>query len=114
MYVLCLVFFFQAEDGIRDGHVTGVQTCALPITSESSEYLRVCGDSEAVPLPVPEGASGELKFRTNRNYVVLNELSTGNSWMIEDALILVDNWDDLTPPTEEQEEIGSASRRKEE
>src|SRR5207302_7631022 len=26
-----LVFFFQAEDGIRDFHVTGVQTCALPI-----------------------------------------------------------------------------------
>src|SRR3984893_9579943 len=25
------LFFFQAEDGIRDGHVTGVQTCALPI-----------------------------------------------------------------------------------
>src|SRR5439155_18494921 len=24
-------FFFQPEDGIRDGHVTGVQTCALPI-----------------------------------------------------------------------------------
>src|SRR5690625_5307201 len=29
MYIL---FFFQAEDGIRDGHVTGVQTCALPIS----------------------------------------------------------------------------------
>src|SRR5690625_3941909 len=28
------VFFFQAEDGIRDGHVTGVQTCALPIWSQ--------------------------------------------------------------------------------
>src|SRR5690606_40787354 len=26
-----LYFFFQAEDGIRDFHVTGVQTCALPI-----------------------------------------------------------------------------------
>src|SRR5438876_5050205 len=26
-----LSFFFQAEDGIRDGRVTGVQTCALPI-----------------------------------------------------------------------------------
>src|SRR5690625_1038260 len=26
-----ILFFFQAEDGIRDGHVTGVQTCALPI-----------------------------------------------------------------------------------
>src|SRR5690606_40189591 len=30
---LCLLFFFfQAEDGIRDFHVTGVQTCALPIS----------------------------------------------------------------------------------
>src|SRR5690606_40533216 len=29
-----VVFFFQAEDGIRDFHVTGVQTCALPIYIE--------------------------------------------------------------------------------
>src|SRR5690625_6035284 len=29
--IVLLFFFFQAEDGIRDGHVTGVQTCALPI-----------------------------------------------------------------------------------
>src|SRR5690606_39971760 len=29
-------FFFQAEDGIRDFHVTGVQTCALPIFLVSS------------------------------------------------------------------------------
>src|SRR5690348_17917520 len=27
-----MFFFFQAEDGIRDGRVTGVQTCALPIS----------------------------------------------------------------------------------
>src|SRR5256886_16165507 len=31
MLYLCFVFFFQAEDGIRDLTVTGVQTCALPI-----------------------------------------------------------------------------------
>src|SRR5690606_41048806 len=31
---LLFVFFFQAEDGIRDFHVTGVQTCALPIFIE--------------------------------------------------------------------------------
>src|SRR5690606_41088767 len=30
-------FFFQAEDGIRDFHVTGVQTCALPILADLSE-----------------------------------------------------------------------------
>src|SRR5260370_15248329 len=29
--VLLIFFFFQAEDGIRDSSVTGVQTCALPI-----------------------------------------------------------------------------------
>src|SRR5690625_7533047 len=31
LIVLHCPFFFQAEDGIRGGHVTGVQTCALPI-----------------------------------------------------------------------------------
>src|SRR5690606_40054038 len=30
------VFFFQAEDGIRVFHVTGVQTCALPISGDVS------------------------------------------------------------------------------
>src|SRR5438067_9167445 len=29
--ILSILFFFQAEDGIRDRNVTGVQTCALPI-----------------------------------------------------------------------------------
>src|SRR2546426_3030951 len=36
--ILCLFFFFfQAEDGIRDYKVTGVQTCALPISAFSPE-----------------------------------------------------------------------------
>src|SRR5438876_7656138 len=46
-YLLCNViepgrvqcyFFFQAEDGIRDGRVTGVQTCALPISLALIEH----------------------------------------------------------------------------
>src|SRR5689334_25038638 len=32
-------FFFQAEDGIRDGTVTGVQTCALPISHAPNEKM---------------------------------------------------------------------------
>src|SRR2546430_6024147 len=37
MYVPgCYFFFFQAEDGIRDLTVTGVQTCALPISRSSA------------------------------------------------------------------------------
>src|SRR5699024_11670125 len=33
-FVLFFFFFFQAEDGIRDRNVTGVQTCALPIFAD--------------------------------------------------------------------------------
>src|SRR5204863_5363387 len=43
-------FFFQAEDGIRDLYVTGVQTCALPICSD-------VGGLQAV-----RGADGELEL----------------------------------------------------
>src|SRR5690606_40368965 len=39
-------FFFQAEDGIRDFHVTGVQTCALPISDELLQAGVYC----SVPL----------------------------------------------------------------
>src|SRR5579883_3264714 len=33
------IFFFQAEDGIRDFHVTGVQTCALPISTPGPAWF---------------------------------------------------------------------------
>src|SRR6267154_3218346 len=36
---LIVFFFFQAEDGIRDGRVTGVQTCALPISGFTTEMM---------------------------------------------------------------------------
>src|SRR5258708_9072913 len=54
--VLCLasfVFFFQAEDGIRDDLVTGVQTCALPISFEegaNSKIRKVSSDQKISPL----------------------------------------------------------------
>ena len=40
MCCLLLFFFFQAEDGIRDVAVTGVQTCALPILNGSAQIVR--------------------------------------------------------------------------
>src|SRR5699024_11887270 len=40
------LFFFQEEDGIRDRNVTGVQTCALPISAGGNDFLAdtVTGD----------------------------------------------------------------------
>src|SRR5207253_4808725 len=47
------VFFFQAEDGIRDGHVTGVQTCALPIFARwlDVELAALDGWAESGAIP---------------------------------------------------------------
>src|SRR5699024_11379284 len=47
------VFFFQAEDGIRDRNVTGVQTCALPIFASS--WMLV--PAERASLAPPPGRS---------------------------------------------------------
>src|SRR5215210_8248456 len=47
---LVLFFFFQAEDGIRDTSVTGVQTCALPISAGVGRR-RAVGGAPAGPGP---------------------------------------------------------------
>src|SRR2546423_2209277 len=59
-------FFFQAEDGIRDKLVTGVQTCALPISFEDRVFDEV---ADAVPVsrlvaraaPDPDAHGGGAK-----------------------------------------------------
>src|SRR5690606_39885949 len=40
IYLYIYVFFYQAEDGIRAFHVTGVQTCALPILALAAQSQR--------------------------------------------------------------------------
>src|SRR5690348_18059126 len=49
------LFFFQAEDGIRDGRVTGVQTCALPIFARRKH--EELGDVQSVGGAVVVGAA---------------------------------------------------------
>src|SRR5215467_6219800 len=46
-------FFFQAEDGIRDYKVTGVQTCALPILWASAAWLLKSRKLSRSPSPRP-------------------------------------------------------------
>src|SRR5690606_39575031 len=49
-----VAFFFQAEDGIRDFHVTGVQTCALPICGV--EALCVDGNDDGPGSTIGQSA----------------------------------------------------------
>src|SRR5437762_5753518 len=74
-------FFFQAEDGIRDTSVTGVQTCALPIyplrfatTMEMSRW-RTAGDAMATAF-----GSRKPKPRRSEERRVGKECRSGGSW----------------------------------
>src|SRR6266496_1361825 len=58
-----LYFFFQAEDGIRDLYVTGVQTCALPISAACSSAPRMVVTS-IVLVGAGAGSSDELQPAT--------------------------------------------------
>src|SRR5690606_40394725 len=69
--VLLFVFFFQAEDGIRDFHVTGVQTCALPIYAHScqpahAKYsgLETTNDNSGTPRAFGKSRLREYKCKT--------------------------------------------------
>src|SRR5256885_3805567 len=56
-----LFFFFQAEDGIRDYKVTGVQTCALPICSEDwpvQRHQKIIPSLILDKLPTPVLSNG--------------------------------------------------------
>src|SRR5260370_3694526 len=62
-------FFFQAEDGIRDSSVTGVQTCALPISSRRRHTRFKCDWSSDVCSSDLEHTS-ELQSQQEISYAV--------------------------------------------
>src|SRR5206468_7711811 len=60
------IFFFQAEDGIRDLIVTGVQTCALPICDEPRSLLRVLCEPRSSRM-----TNGSVLYRRHDGIVTL-------------------------------------------
>src|SRR5699024_12047485 len=71
--VIVFYFFFQAEDGIRDRNVTGVQTCALPISSD----LKDLATATQTPVYMLTGES------TNVTAEALSAISSGYQQRIE-------------------------------
>src|SRR3989442_1209240 len=92
---MMLFFFFQAEDGIRDADVTGVQTCALPICLSRS-------DSDAAPAASAQLiVAGKLaRFGKSRRELV-HALARRHGVEVPDAVKLFfdavesGNWDDI-------------------
>ena len=73
-FVCFFIFFFQAEDGIRDRLVTGVQTCALPISEMTAELDEKMVEEWAAAIPLKR--SGSVEDVANLALFLGSDLST--------------------------------------
>src|SRR6476469_10803460 len=81
-YECFFFFFFQAEDGIRDTSVAGVQTCALPISGRRTSV------SES-----DKGPDALIEQRGHTLILTLNRPEKRNALSTEMMSIMVDAWD---------------------
>src|SRR5690606_39806765 len=88
------LFFFQAEDGIRDFHVTGVQTCALPICC----------------VPVNDCSPGMMKDRLWHGFIDQTGAVMGKGFTYVHSFPLLNNFHirvkRLTAPRSEERRVG--------
>ncbi|WP_104191498.1 Ig-like domain-containing protein [Cryobacterium sp. Y82] len=80
--------------------------CAYAAWSTSARYVRDCpGTDDDVARDIDRGTTtAPVTFRVNRNVVVLNDLSTGLVWLVDQDMVVIENWEDITPPPDESDE----------
>src|SRR5699024_11803663 len=81
-------FFFQAEDGIRDRNVTGVQTCALPISGQLVPLMFINMGLILTYLShfggISASAQGDLGFYSDsfsENLTLFSHTAPGQLWL---------------------------------
>src|SRR5258707_10680431 len=79
------LFFFQAEDGIRDIGVTGVQTCALPISGHVAESL-VSGTAATVTQATAPVVNGAATTVTQATAPVVDAPAGGATRVVESGI----------------------------
>ncbi|MBP1234799.1 hypothetical protein JOE40_000266 [Arthrobacter sp. PvP102] len=74
--------------------------CVHAAWSGANKYVRDCvNDADDKNVEVPKAsASPSYVFRVNRDLVVLNDVNSGNVWLVNQNMQLVNNWDDVVPP----------------
>src|SRR2546430_765749 len=97
-FVKCVGFFFQAEDGIRDLTVTGVQTCALPICESVSAGHPVYWKREAAGRWLRRNFDQWVPLEAHRPVLHVN-------WWEAEAFC---NWAGRRLPTELEWEVAAA------
>src|SRR5699024_10658499 len=74
-------------------------------------YQVRCGSGDPVEETLDKTVTdAQLQFRVNRDVVVLNDLVAGTVWLVQDAMEIVENWDDVIPPQEASEEEEEAQQ----
>ncbi|MGN7198858.1 Ig-like domain-containing protein [Arthrobacter sp. SAFR-044] len=80
--------------------------CVHAAWSGANKYVRDCtndGDDKKVDVP-KASASPSYVFRVNRELVVLNDVNSGNVWLVNQNMQLVNNWDDVIPPKNQSDD----------
>jgi hypothetical protein len=81
--------------------------CAHGAWAGAQQYLLACDGKEPVTTAIREPTAGSLiEFRVNKSVIALNDLGNGNVWLVDENMFLVENWQDVTPPLEEETEEG--------
>ena len=79
--------------------------CAHAAFGGAQTYVLSCDDAKPEVVLIPEPTQGGvLEFRVNRSVIALNDLTNGNAWLMDENMRLVDNWDDIIPPEEQESE----------
>ncbi|ASN19534.1 Ig-like domain-containing protein [Arthrobacter sp. YN] len=86
-------------------------SCTYAAWSGANKYVRECtNEADNKRSDVPKAsASPSYVFRVNRDLVVLNDVNSGNVWMVNQNMQLVNNWDDVIPPQQTSDDADKDS-----
>ncbi len=83
-----------------------VAGCTHSAWAGANKYVRDCtsdADDKTADVPKASGSPSYV-FRVNRDLVVLNDVNSGNVWMVNQNMQLVNNWDDVIPPKNQSDD----------
>ena len=84
-----------------------VDGCIHAAWAGAQRYLLACDGQNPRTVDIAQKTQGSsLEFRVNRSVVALNDLDSGNVWLLDDEMRLVKNWQEVTPPQQDDTENG--------
>ncbi|WP_219995745.1 Ig-like domain-containing protein [Schumannella sp. 10F1B-5-1] len=77
--------------------------CAHGAWADGQRYLLACDGQKPQTETIEQNTAGDrLEFRVNKHVIALNNLDDGNAWLLNQTLRIVNNWDEVTPPQQEE------------